>query len=231
MHADKRAGALPVHIEVADKEFFFRPADLLRIVAEDRAGQAELRVVGDSQCIVEITRANHGQDRTKDLLLGDGGAWSNVADYRRLDEEAIFVAHSAAGQNLPAFAGTFVDVFLDLLHRRLIYNRSDLGLRGLGRGDFQRLRFLHDQRNEAVVNRVIDDQPRARRTLLSLKSERRGHNRSSGIIEILRFAVDDDGIFPAHLGDDSLDPDLSFAMLGLLFIDIEADLLRPGAGA
>ena len=87
--------------------------DVCNVHAETPATPGFLNV----NCIVEITRPNHCQDGTKDLLLGDGGAWSNVADYRRLDEEAIFVADAAASQNLPAFAGTFVDVLLDLLHR------------------------------------------------------------------------------------------------------------------
>src|SRR5713226_6607591 len=115
MHADERTGALPIHVEVADEELFFRSPNLLRIVAEHRTGQAELRVVRDAQRVLEVAGTNHRQNRTEDLLLRDRGTRSNVADYGRLDKEPVLVAHSAAGEKL-SLANAFVDVLLDLFH-------------------------------------------------------------------------------------------------------------------
>src|SRR5207245_3246665 len=198
--------------DVANEELFFRSANLLRVVTEHRTGQAELRVVRDTQRVLEVTGANHRQNGTEDLLLSDRGMRSNVADYSGLDEEPVLVAHSAAGQKF-SFTNAFVDVLLDLFHGRLIHDRPDLGLSRLRRTEFQRVRFLDDERNEAVVDRVIDDQPRACGALLALEAERGSNDRRSGFIEILCLAVDDDGVLPAHLCDHALDPDLPFAML------------------
>src|SRR5215467_3286129 len=49
LYADQRAGAFAVHIQIADEELVLGAADLVRVVAEDRAGEAELRIVGDAQ--------------------------------------------------------------------------------------------------------------------------------------------------------------------------------------
>ena len=54
MHADQRAGALAVDVEIADEELFVRAADLLLVVREDGAGQSELRVVRDAQRVIEV---------------------------------------------------------------------------------------------------------------------------------------------------------------------------------
>ncbi len=56
---------------------------------EYAAGQGIACVVGDSYSIFEIGCANHGQDRAKNLFLGDAGAWFNVGENGGRHEEAL----------------------------------------------------------------------------------------------------------------------------------------------
>ena len=44
------------------------------------------------------------------------------------------------------------------------------------------------------------------------------------------FAVDDDRVLAAHLGDDALDPDLSLLRLRCEFVDPQPDVARSGEG-
>src|SRR2546428_477739 len=119
MHADERAGALSVDVEIADEELFVRAADLLLVVGEDRAGESVWAVVRDPQRVVKVLRLDHREDGTEDLLLGDRRVRSNGSDDRRLDEVAIVRVDFPAGENL-SFFRTSLDVLLDLLHRRFI---------------------------------------------------------------------------------------------------------------
>ena len=54
MRADHRAGALAVDVQVADVELADGAVDLVARLGVDRAGQAELGVVGDLERVVEV---------------------------------------------------------------------------------------------------------------------------------------------------------------------------------
>ena len=69
MRADHRSGALAVDVEVADVELADRAIDLVARVGVDRAGQAELGVVGDFERVVEAAGLDHGQHGAKDFFL------------------------------------------------------------------------------------------------------------------------------------------------------------------
>ena len=55
----------------------------------DRAGQAELGVVGDLQRVVEIARLDHGQHRAEDFFLRELRLRRDVGDHGGLDEVAV----------------------------------------------------------------------------------------------------------------------------------------------
>ena len=52
---------------------------------------------------------------------------------------------------------------------------------------------------------------------------------STALIEIA-FAIHDDRVLAAHLGDHALDPDLALLRLGGQFVDAQADVARSGEG-
>src|SRR5436305_7334161 len=86
VRADERARALAVEVEVADVELAARALQLLAVVRVDGSGQAVLRAVGNPQRLVEVARADAGQDGAEDFLLLDAVARLHVGEDGRLDE-------------------------------------------------------------------------------------------------------------------------------------------------
>ena len=82
---------------------------------------------------------------------------------------------------------------------------------------------------ELIVDRIVDNRPRARRALLPLISERRLHHARDGAIEI-GLAIHNDRVLAAHLRHHALDPDLPLARLRGQFIDAQAHVARAGEG-
>src|ERR1043166_3095830 len=156
MDADQRAGALAVQIQIADEELLTGALELLLVVGEDGAGEAELRVVRDPQRVFEVLRFADREHRTEDLFLRDRRLRVDVGDDGRLDEVALLVAHVAAGDETSLTLAA-LDVLLDLLHRLLADDRADLRLRRLRGTDLQRLRLLGDHRHELAVDRLAAD--------------------------------------------------------------------------
>ena len=54
MHADERAGALAVQVQVAAEELALAAREALAVARVERAGQAVLGVVGDGDALVEV---------------------------------------------------------------------------------------------------------------------------------------------------------------------------------
>src|SRR5690606_10782635 len=93
LYADEGAGALAVEIEVAAVEVLGGALDALAVLREERAGEAELGVVGDLHGVVVVLRLDEGEDGAEDLLLRDGRLRVNIGDNGVGDEEAIlFIA-------------------------------------------------------------------------------------------------------------------------------------------
>ena len=72
MRSDECAGAFAVEIKIADVKFIPRFFQLFGVRRINRAGQAVLRVVGDFQRVVEISRFNHRQHGSENFFLLDG---------------------------------------------------------------------------------------------------------------------------------------------------------------
>src|SRR6059058_6069079 len=97
MHANQRAGTLPIEVEISYEEFILRTTDLLGIVCEDCAGQSKLGVIRNPQCVIKILRLDDSENGPEDLLLRDRRVRIDVSDHRRLDEVAILRMHFSAG--------------------------------------------------------------------------------------------------------------------------------------
>src|SRR5271169_3191889 len=67
MRAHHGARALAIDVQVADVELVHRALLLLRRTGIDSAGQAEFRVVGDLERVIEIAGLGHRQHRPEDL--------------------------------------------------------------------------------------------------------------------------------------------------------------------
>src|ERR671933_1548511 len=118
--ADERARALAVEVEVADVELAARALQLLAVVRVDRAGQAVLRVVGDPDGLVEVARADAGEDGAENLLLLDAVAGLHVGDDGRLDEVPLLAVAAAARDEAAAVLLPPLDVLVDGLESLLV---------------------------------------------------------------------------------------------------------------
>ena len=78
---------------------------------------------------------------------------------------------------------------------------------------------------QVVVHLAVDDEPRAGRALLPLKSERRRDDAVGGVLDVGGL-VDEDEVLAAHLQDRPLDPDLPRHDAARLFADLDADGAR-----
>src|SRR5207237_1699550 len=97
----------------------------LALAAIERAGQAELRVVGDVERRVEILSAKRRQHRPEYLFLRDARHRINVADHGWLDEPAaLIVGERPAAREQAAFAFANLDVVRDGLISALARHRS-----------------------------------------------------------------------------------------------------------
>ena len=120
---------------------------------------------------------------------------------------------------------------LDVLPDRLLRPRADHGTHVVRRiirlthGDLLRTRL--ELFEEPIVNRLMHDRPRARRTLLPLIPER-GHSHAFHRGIEVTIAVDDDRVLAAHLRNYPFDPDLAFLRLGGELIDVQAHVARSG---
>src|ERR1043165_6950240 len=183
VRADERACALAVEVEVADVELAARALQLLAVVRVDRAGQAVLRVVGDAERVVEVVRADAGEDGAEDFFLLDAVAGLHVGDDGRLDEEALLAVAAASRHDAPAVRFALLDVVVDGLEGFLVDDGAHRR-RLLGRVADQELRrALDDALDDWVVAISDDDCARAGRALLPLEAEGGGDDARRRVVE------------------------------------------------
>src|SRR6516225_3112366 len=91
----------------------------------NRAAQAEVRVVGTFDHFVDVGVAQHRQHRAELFLAHQSGVIGDVADDGWLDEIALPLEHTAAGNNLAALPGILQET-LDLFELRLVLDRAHL---------------------------------------------------------------------------------------------------------
>src|SRR5277367_4894333 len=229
MGADHGAGALAVDVEVADVEFADGTIDLVLRTGVDRAGQAELGVVCNLECVIEVLRLDYGQYRAKDFFLLKLRLGFDVGNDRGLDEIAFasILGQTTAGDQAPVFLAV-LDIFEDRLHGAFVDHRAHVRILGwIADCDLlhARLKLLQ----KLIVDALVNNGARAGRTLLALEAERGLGNTLDGSIKIT-VGVDDDRVFPTHFEDGALDPELSGNFVGSTFVNVEADFARSGKG-
>ena len=211
VRADHRSGAFAVDVQVADVELVDGAVDLVAGLGVDRAGQAELGVVGDLEGVVEAASFDHGQHGAEDLFLLELRLRRDVGEDRGLDEIAFAGSALAAGEEASVFLA-LLDVFEDRLHRAFVDDRAHVGVLGEV-ADLNLLDAGFELFEELVVDALVDDGARAGGALLSLESECGLRHAFDGGVDV-GIGVDDDGVFAAHLEDRALDPDLAGGLRG-----------------
>src|SRR5579875_2352911 len=103
MRADHSAGALAIDVEIAYEEAFLRLLGLVRVIREDRSGQAVLGVIGKFECVLKIASFRHRENRAEDLLLKDARFRIYVGDNRRFYEIAVALGQFATSDQAAFF--------------------------------------------------------------------------------------------------------------------------------
>src|SRR5689334_7630323 len=108
------AGAFAIEVKITNMKIAPRLLQALTLAAIDRAGQAELRVVGDIERRIEILSAEGSQHRPEDFFLRDARHRINLANHGWLDEPAALIVSKrpAAGEQF-AFPPADLDIFRD----------------------------------------------------------------------------------------------------------------------
>ena len=155
------ARAFAIDVEIADVEFAFGNFDLLARAGINRAGEAELSIIGDFEPVLEVPRLDDRQHRAENLLLLQLRLRLNVGDHSWLDEEpfAGFSCALAAG-NEATFPFPNLDVVEDRFHRAFVDNRAHIGIGG-GIANADALHAVLQPFEKLVRNAFINDCPRA----------------------------------------------------------------------
>src|SRR5258707_1834664 len=124
----------------------------------DRAAQAEFRVVGTCDHLVEIGIAQHRQHRAELLLANQPGVVGDVAHDGRLDEIAVALEHPAAGNDLAVLPGVLQEPF-HLLELRLVLDRADLRAWLQPVADDRLSREPAQLVADGVADRIVDVEP------------------------------------------------------------------------
>src|SRR5581483_9753317 len=145
-----------VHVRDAGLEIAHRAERRVDVAREDRGREPVLDAVRHADGLVEVAHLDERRDRTEDLLLRDAHLWVDVPEDRRpVVEPAREVAlgcRLAAGQESGALVAADLRVRVDLLERRLVDHRPDVGVVLPPRSKPQ----LLDSRDEFLLERVVD---------------------------------------------------------------------------
>ncbi len=172
--------------------------------------------------------ADEGQDRSKDLLLGNSSARADVGEDGGGDEVALAIQLFAA-QHQFAFAFADRDVIEHLALGARVDQRADLSVRLDRVADAQRPRTLDHLRQDWLVDRVHNDRAGAGRAFLALVAEGAGHDPIGCRFEVGRL-VHHDPVLAAHLELNPLQPDLPRLDFGSPLVDSHPHVARAGEG-
>src|SRR5436190_13617087 len=110
MNSNKCPRAFAIEIKVTDMKLSPGLGQSLFVSAVDRAGQAKLRIIRDSQRVVVVVCLNDRQHGSKNLFLFDGCTGLHVGNHSRLDKETLLAIGTAAAHYPAAFGFAFLDV-------------------------------------------------------------------------------------------------------------------------
>ena len=80
---------------------------------------------------------------------------------------------------------------------------------------------------ELVVDPLVNNRARARRTLLALEAESRLRYAFDGGVDV-GVGIDDDRVLAAHLEHGALDPELAGCWLRCRLVDVQSNFARAG---
>src|SRR6266540_3091682 len=192
-------------VRVQDARLHLReePPEVGRLSREDARREHVVHVVRDPHGGVETLDVDDREDRHEQLLPVDPMIARQAIDDRRCDEVAGTLARCAAREDLALRP-------LDLLDRLVV--RRDRGLVDEGPevhvphgrvAHFDLLRLRDESLEERPLHGSVDEDARARGTLLTAEAERRAHHAQGGFLEV-GARGDDRRVLAAHLRDDGL---------------------------
>src|SRR5207244_132241 len=136
--------------------------DVRRAPRIKSAGEGVRRAIGDRERGVQVRCANHGEHRTKDLLLRHARFRSDVSYDRWADETTNIRERSHVNlQHGAPFALCALDGALDSVASVRVDYRADDSVRIVRRPNGHRLRGLDESREEGLVDVPDDDRSRA----------------------------------------------------------------------
>ena len=200
-----RAG---VDVRDAGLEVAHRAERAVDVPGEDRGREPVADPVRDAERLRLVAEADEGERRPEDLLLGDAHVVLDVAEDRRAVVEALrevaLVRDLAAGEERRAVVLADLRVRVDLLERRAVDDRTDVGVVLPARAEAQRLGALDEPSRERVVEALVHDDPARRRAALAGCAERRPDDAVDGEVEV-GVVHDDDRVLAAELEVDVLE--------------------------
>src|SRR5690606_874676 len=198
-HVIVDAGGGQVHHDHAGADVLAEIADVLGTVRDDPGREAEVAAVGDFQSFFVVLDADRRDDRTEYFLAVDAHVRIGVGDHGGLHEVARSLGLDlvAAGDEAAAFARGNADVAHVLLELLLARGRADLRVGRQGGADLEASRLGGERFDEAVVDRVFDDDAaRSGAALAGLEETAVGRDRHR-LVEI-GVGEDDERVLAAH---------------------------------
>ncbi len=176
------------------------------IFGGEAGGQAELRLVGDLDGVVEILGLDDGEDGTEDFFLGDAHVRSHIREDGGGEIEAVVELRPreafAAGEEFGAFLLGEGDVVGDFFEEGFIEDGRDLGVGIEAVADAE----LGGAFDEFIQERVVDgfekDCAGGGGAFVAGGPECADGEVGGGAVEVGIFE-DDVGVFPAHFQADA----------------------------
>src|ERR1700712_380711 len=111
----RRRGRDLVDVHHAGLDLVDQPLRLARVLGPGATAEAEARVVGDGDRLVEVLRAEEQRHRTEELLVVRRGVLRDVGERRRRVEVALAPHRLAAGEELRARGHRVLHLLVELL--------------------------------------------------------------------------------------------------------------------